>query len=204
MAVLVIRPGTDVVEQVLSAVALQALTMTPRPDVVCLQRPLVTRAIVDQTIASTVSNSPPPHILYFGHGTRDRLGDPTALIDAGNLPNLSGAVVLAMACSSSDQLGPDAVAAGARAWIGFTRPIIVPLRPGPAVLVPWYVAPAATLSGDPASDVQAKTRYAFESQADAILNAASAAAYTQAVIDSHVQRGMASTFRADGDLTASM
>jgi hypothetical protein len=183
MAVLVIRPETDAVEQILSAVASHAITMTPRPD---------------------VSNSPPPHILYFGHGRRDRLGDPTALIDAGNLPNLNGAVVLAMACSSSDQLGPDAVAAGARAWIGFTRPIVVPLRPGPAVLVPWYVAPVATLSGDPASDVQAKTRHAFESQADAILNAASAAAYTQAVIDSHIQRGMASTFRADGDLTASM
>lgn len=56
----------------------------------------------------------PVHILYFGHARRTQLGDPTVLIDSATFPHLQGSLVLALACSSSDRLGPDAVANGVR------------------------------------------------------------------------------------------
>jgi hypothetical protein len=213
MAVLLIRPETDAVEQVLSGVALHALSVTPpRPDIQSLQpqlpaAPLIvyqplTRATVDQAISAAAQ---PVHLLYFGHARRDRLGDPTTLVDVATLPYLKDSFVLALACSSSDQLGPGAVRAGVRTWIGFTRPILVPLMPWMAAnLTPFDVAAVTALNGAPASDVVKQTRDTFEHLADNILNLASAAAYTQAVIDSHVQRGISSTFRADGDQTATL
>jgi len=59
-----------------------------------------------------------------------------------------------------------------------------------------------TLKGDPAADIEKQTRDAFERRADTIVNSASQAnhaQYVQAVVDSLVERGLASTFRADGD-----
>jgi hypothetical protein len=212
MAVLLIRPEADAVEQALSSVALYALSAAPRSGVVSLQpspsttppivRQPLTRATVDQVISAATR---PVHLLYFGHARRDSLGDPTTLVDVATLPYLNNSFVLALACSSSDQLGPNAVGAGVRTWIGFTRPIIVPLRPWMAAnLAPFNVAAITALNGGPASEVVKQTRDTFESLADDILNSASGASYTQAVIDSHVQRGMSSTFRADGDQTATL
>lgn len=213
MAVLLIRPEADAVEQVLSGVASHALSVAPVPGAQSLQpapppatpptaRQPLTRATVDQAITAA---NPPVHILYFGHAQRRQLGDPAVLIDRATFPNLKGSLVLALACSSSDQLGPDAVANGARAWIGFTRPIPVPLttRLG-ANLEPFRVAAAATLQGHPAADIEAQTRDAFEQLADTMINSAPAASFRQAVIDSLVQRGLACTFRADGDPTATL
>ena len=102
----------------------------------------------------------------------------------------------------------DAVANGVRAWVGFTRPIPVPLTqwllPN---LEPFRVAAAVTLKGDSAADIEKQTRDAFEKRADTIVNSASQAnqaQYAQAVVDSLVERGLASTFRADGDRTATL
>jgi hypothetical protein len=213
MAVLVIRPEADAVEQVLSAIASHALSVAPHPGVQSLQPPLpparspmgrqqLTRATVDQAISAAPQ---PVHMLYFGHGRRDRLGDPTILVDAATFPHLKDSLVLALACSSSDRLGPDAVAAGVRTWIGFTRPILVPLMPWmTANLIPFHVAAIITLQGSPASDIVKQTRDTFEWLADHLLNSASATSYKQVVIDSLVQRGMSLTFRADGDLTATL
>ena len=200
MAVLLIRPEVDAVEQVLSGVAAYALSQAPVTAAQSLTRPL-TRATVDQAITAGTS---PVHILYFGHARRTQLGDPATLVDQASFPNLQGSVVLALACSASDQLGPDAVRNGARAWIGFTRPIPVPLTPQLAPnLEPFRVAAIATLNGDQAGDVEKQTRDAFEALADTTLNA-STANYQQAVVNSLVQRGLASTFRADGDRTATI
>jgi hypothetical protein len=213
MAVLLIRPEADAVEQVLSGVASHALLAAPRSDVVSLQPPPpsatppitrqpLTRATVDRAVSAA---SRPVNLIYFGHALRDRLGDPTTLVDVATLPYLKDSLVLALACSSSDQLGPDAVAAGVRAWIGFTRPIVVPLMPGMAPnLAPFNIAAVTTLGGGPASDVVKQARDSFERLADNMLNSASATTYRQAVVDSLVQRGMSLTFRADGDPTATL
>lgn len=216
MAVLLIRPEADATEQVLSKVASDALSRAPVPGAQSLTPPLpppgspnvpqpLTRATVDQAITA---GPHPVHILYFGHGRRTQLGDPTVLIDSATFPHLKNALVLALACSSSERLGPDAVSSGVRAWVGFTRPIPVPLtqRLLPN-LEPFRVAAAVTLKGDPAADIEKQTRDAFEKRADTIVNSASQAnqaQYAQAVVDSLVERGLASTFRADGDRTATL
>jgi hypothetical protein len=160
---------------------------------------------VDQAITA---GPHPVHILYFGHARRTHLGDPTVLVDSATFPQLKGSLVLALACSSSDQLGPDAVANDVGAWVGFTRPIPVPLTQQMVPdLEPFRVAAAVTLKGDPAADIEKQTRDAFEQRADTIVNAASRAhpaQWAQAVVDSLVERGLASTFRADGDRTATI
>lgn len=216
MAVLLIRPESDATEQVLSMVASHALSQAPVPSAQSLTPPLpapgspnvpqpLTRATVDQAITA---GPQPVHILYFGHARRTQLGDPTVLIDSATFPRLKDSLVLALACSSSDQLGPDAVANGVGAWIGFTRPIPVPLTQQMVPdLEPFRVAAAVTLKGDPAADIEKQTRDAFEQRADTIINSASQAhhaQWVQAVVDSLVERGLASTFHAQGDLTATI
>ena len=58
--------------------------------------------------------------LFFGHGTKGRLqGSGTDLVDALNVGSLSGTVVVAIACWSAVKLGPDAISAGAKAYLGF-------------------------------------------------------------------------------------
>lgn len=64
-------------------------------------------------------------IYYFGHGTEDALGIPT-LIDRDNVSRIRDMLV-AVACDSAERLGPAAIAAGTRAFVGFAGriPIIV-------------------------------------------------------------------------------
>jgi hypothetical protein len=56
-------------------------------------------------------------LLYVGHGTADELGIPP-LIDATNAGEIEGMIV-AVACRSAQRLGPDAVRAGVRNYVGF-------------------------------------------------------------------------------------
>jgi len=61
-----------------------------------------------------------PHagdLLYVGHGTADALGSP-ALFDGVNVAGIGGRIV-AVACRSADRLGPNAVEAGTRGYVGF-------------------------------------------------------------------------------------
>jgi hypothetical protein len=64
-------------------------------------------------------------VYYFGHGTEDGLGMPT-LIDRDNVGRIHDMLV-AVACDAAERLGPAAIAAGTRAFVGFAGriPIIV-------------------------------------------------------------------------------
>jgi hypothetical protein len=111
-----VRPEADNVESGLSAWAQLLLTSIAGKTgltVVDLRGPQVTR----HTVTNAMSGQ---HLMiFFLHGTRNALGDPAAYVDSGNVGGLTGAVVMAFACLAGDQLGPDAVAQGARAFLGF-------------------------------------------------------------------------------------
>ena len=72
------------------------------------------------------------HILYFGHGKRDRWVQCSAngrailrvvrtIIAVSNAAAFGSAVVFAFACHSSVSLGPAAVRAGVKRYVGFRR-----------------------------------------------------------------------------------
>src|SRR5262249_43937932 len=64
-------------------------------------------------------------LLFFGHGTEQALGIPT-LLDIGSIAGAANRVVIAIACLSSDDLGPKAVAQyGLVNYLGFSEPLFV-------------------------------------------------------------------------------
>jgi hypothetical protein len=201
MAILVITPEGDPVERALSGTATFAVVQAGRAVTTVAPPPTLTRGAVDTELAA----APGSDLLYFGHGQRAQLGAPIALVDGVNVAYLQGSVVLAMACSSAERLGPDAVQNGVRTWIGFTRPVLLPLGAGSAALAPWHAAPLAALGGASAAAVVKQTQDEFGRVADQMLAAGpSATPWTQVVTDSLVQRGIAATFRFDGDGSATI
>lgn len=62
-------------------------------------------------------------VAFFGHGTESTLGRPE-VIDTQNI-HLATGIVIAVACRSSQQLGPASVANGAAAYVGFDDDISV-------------------------------------------------------------------------------
>ena len=74
---------------------------------------------------------------FFGHGTEDDLkGEHRAsVVDNRNATHAKGKVVVAIACESGRGLGPDAIVAGVRAYLGFNIKLawIPPYRGQPDV-----------------------------------------------------------------------
>jgi len=60
-------------------------------------------------------------VLFFGHGTDTELlgAQDKALVDSLNIGNASGAIVIAIACSSGTALGPLAIQKGVESYLGF-------------------------------------------------------------------------------------
>jgi hypothetical protein len=80
-----------------------------------------------QTAAATACDV----VFYFGHGSFDRwVTSGTTTLDASSASALSGKPVVSIACKTARDLGPDAITAGATAWLGFTIkvPVIKPHR----------------------------------------------------------------------------
>lgn len=75
-----------------------------------------TRQAVTQAIAGMRC------VIFFGHGTVGELiaARNSPLIDSQNIGQAGNAIVIAIACSSSNQLGPDATAQGIESYLGFT------------------------------------------------------------------------------------
>jgi len=69
-------------------------------------------------------------VIYLGHGTAKSLVGPkkVSLVDRKNVREAGGAIVVAIACLSADQLADAAVGKGVRAYIGFTG--LLPVLPG--------------------------------------------------------------------------
>jgi hypothetical protein len=60
-------------------------------------------------------------VLFFGHGSDTELlgAQNSALIDTLNVAKASGAIFVAIACSSASVLGPDAIQKGVHSYLGF-------------------------------------------------------------------------------------
>lgn len=111
-----VRPESDAVEVGLSSWAALLLTSVGGKSglsIVDLRRAQVTRSAV----ASAVSGQ--DLVIFFLHGQKNGLGSPTVYVDSKNFASLKGAVVIAFSCLAGDQLGPDAVTHGTRAFLGF-------------------------------------------------------------------------------------
>jgi hypothetical protein len=122
--VLVIRPEGDETERILSAwvdMLLPPGTMLPGVTVVHdLQ------GAARATAAAVQAQCPNCDIvLYFGHGARASLGDPV-LLDTATISAANRRIVIAVACESSDTLGPAAVNnQGVTEYFGFSEPLFV-------------------------------------------------------------------------------
>jgi hypothetical protein len=101
MNVLFVGPGGDDVEEVLRDVGKQVRLAIPSSTVLNVAE-LWDTAADRKSVDTELSNN--PHIMYFGHGYDDELGDP-ALVDSTNVSKASDRVILAMGCSSAGQLG---------------------------------------------------------------------------------------------------
>jgi hypothetical protein len=123
----VIRPRSDPIETTLSRWADLLLPTVGLPGVAVIYdlagsaaTPAATKAAcgaVDVT-------------LFFCHGTEKTLGIPT-LLDTTSVAAAAGRVIIAIACLSSDTLGPSAVAgSGVSNYLGCSEPLFVyNLRP---------------------------------------------------------------------------
>ncbi len=161
---LFVGPGTDQVEQVLEIVGKQVAAAVPPST----QTQQFWQADDPDKSGVEAALAVQPHLLYFGHGGRDVLGDPV-LVDFRNIGLLSGRIVLAMACNSADTLGPEAVNNQAvAAYLGFTLEIFVPVGSGTWSLTPWYVAGTQLVTGASVGQVASDTRRAFKDEGDRI------------------------------------
>jgi hypothetical protein len=89
------------------------------------------------------SRLPSAHnLFYFGHGFPSALGNPP-LIDASNVGQVDGMVV-AIACHSAETLGPVAVNAGTRSYVGFIRRLPIVRAPAYDALIVDSLIPLAT------------------------------------------------------------
>lgn len=200
MNVLFVGPGGDDVANILRDVGQQVRLAIPAAsplNVVALWDSAADRAAVDAELANN------PHIMYFGHGYDDELGDPP-LVDDANVGKASGRIVLAMGCSSASQLGADAVSSnGVDAYLGFTRPVFIPVSLPTWSLTPWYVAGTQLATGATAGTVEAEMRQALCNEGDRIyINLMPDE--DSAANDMLVHYGMALTFVCLGDSQATI
>jgi hypothetical protein len=200
MSILFVGPARDRAEAVLRDVGERALQMLParkRASTRVLWGAAADRSAVDRALVTG------GHILYFGHGLEDRLGDP-ALLDDHNIAGAAGHVVLAMACSSARRLGRDGVGrCGLRAYLGFTRPVFVPLAGSRWSRTPWFIGPASLLAGASTGSTEQSVRRAFCEEGDRIL-VQQRPTYEDAVNDMLVHYGMALAFQCLGSRDVSM
>ncbi len=158
--VALVRPEADSVEQGLSSWAALVLTSvggSANVSATDLRGTQVTRASVDRTVGAQYAT------LFFAHGQPDRIGDPTPWVDTLNIGNASGTVLVAFSCLAGDRLGPDAVAKGARAFLGFDD-ILTNYHPQPGLFgqVVDDALRGFLLSGKPLDDVRTKLLAGFQ------------------------------------------
>jgi hypothetical protein len=198
--VLFVGPGGDAVADVLRDVGKQVRLSIPTSSavqVVELWDSAADRANVDSQLATG------SHVIYFGHGYEHALGDP-ALVDGSNVGNAAACVVLAMCCSSAYQLGEDAVNQhSVKAYLGFTRPIFIPIAQGTWTLTPWYVAGTQLVTGASAGVVEGEMKQALFNEGDRIFHQ-QLPDFETAVTDMFIHYGMAHTFVCLGDRNATL
>ena len=200
MTILFIGPGGDAAANSLRQVGLRVRQAVPKASaqpVVELWDAAADRPKVDAELNDG------PHVMYFGHGYEDALGDPP-LVDSKNVGSASSRIVLAMCCSSASQLGQDAVSQYlVTSYLGFTRPIFVPLFEASWSFAPWCVAGTQLVEGATSGTAEEAMRQGLRQEGDRILRN-QIPSYEKAVNDMQVHYGMAHTFVCIGDRDASL
>jgi hypothetical protein len=133
---IVVCPESDRVEQLMSGFWLRIFltgTVASRSSVQCLLGSDVTREAITGALAKDTG------LLYFGHGFADRLGEATSLVDAENVESAAGGLIVAFACYSALELGPEAIRRKAEAYLGFDDLLAVYEAPSRAI-APGVVA----------------------------------------------------------------
>jgi len=196
VSVLFVGPGGDAVSDVLRDIGRKVrLDVRARGRIVELWDSAANREDVDTQLDCG------PNVLYFGHGFSDALSQPV-LVDRSNIASASNRIVLALCCSSADQLGEEAVNRyGVSAYLGFTRPIFVPLSDAGWSLTPWYVAGVLLVSGATAGAVALSMKKALCDEGDRIYQHGRPD-YASAVNDMLVHYGMSHCFVCLGDVDA--
>jgi hypothetical protein len=84
------------------------------------------RTPADRPAVELGLQTPVDLVLYFGHGATDAwLTDGAKTLDPSNVGTVAPQALVSIACLTGRDLGPEAVRAGATAWLGFT--IMVPV-----------------------------------------------------------------------------
>lgn len=155
-----VRPESDNVEMALSSWASLIRTAIAGKSglaVSDLQGPQVTRATVTTGILGQ------DLVVFFAHGQRHCVGDPTPILDLANVANATGAIVIAFSCFAGDQLGRDAIASGVAAFLGFDDKLTI-YHPTPALFghhVEAAVQPLV-MAGQPIGQVLSDLRRGFQ------------------------------------------
>jgi hypothetical protein len=128
----VVRPADDAAAVELSAWGdeVRRTAASAHPSIIdCAGSANVNRAAIDNLLSAG-----PDHLLWVGHGRDDALiAHSSAMVDSANVGQLSGGVVVAIACLAARALGPDSVYNhGVRAFLGFDDVLGWPANaPGP-------------------------------------------------------------------------
>lgn len=122
-------------------------------------------------------------VLLNGHGASDCIGgyNDEILLDLNNVQLLKGKTVHALSCKTAAKLGPAAMRAGAKGYIGYDenfvllsnpRRISSPLKDTIAKLFldPAFVAPAALLDGKTADEATELAVNAYKQSIKTALN----------------------------------
>ncbi|WP_281859001.1 hypothetical protein [Litoreibacter halocynthiae] len=156
----VIRPENDATEMVLSGwghMVISAIYPDKNLKIIDLYGRKASREAVE------VYSSGSDVILYFGHGAEDRLGADVPLLDILNARCLENSVVVAVSCHSARALGPEAIAQGARAFLGFDD-ILTVYFGQPSLFLQAFEEPLAQLilNETSAGDAQSQIRETFQ------------------------------------------
>jgi len=124
MDILFVRPADDSAAIQVAAWGQAVRQMAGKFQIDDLAGAQSTRPAVDKRLASF------RHLFWFGHGTETKLvANGQALIDAGNIGNLGGGMVVAIACDAAVTLGQSAgQTSGFKAFLGFDDELGFPTR----------------------------------------------------------------------------
>jgi hypothetical protein len=103
-------------------------------------------------------------VFFFGHGNpTELLGASSALVDTANVGIARTSILVAIACSSANVLGPDAVSQGVEAYLGFSDRFVWLARDPDRRFEPAVAAGVRELlAGNPTDDARSAMASGFQ------------------------------------------
>lgn len=122
--ILFVRPADDSAAVLIASLGQAVRQLAGNFQTDDLVGPQATRSTVDQRLPAF------RHLFWFGHGTETELiANGQALVEAGNIRNLGGGMVVAIACYAAVTLGRSAgTIPGFNAFLGFDDELGFPTR----------------------------------------------------------------------------